>query len=91
MQQFPVGSQPQGRFSRGSAKRVARRRRQLSNCSAKAKWSVFRLTSKSWDIAIGMIECEAIGMNEIVSIGVGDVRTKLIAKILRELYPKETV
>lgn len=35
--------------------------------------------------------CEAIGMNEIVSIGVGDVRTKLIAKILRELYPKETV
>ena len=27
--------------------------------------------------------CEAFGMNEIVAIGVGDLRTKLIAKVLR--------
>ena len=35
--------------------------------------------------------CEAIGMNEIVSIGSGNTRTKLIAQKLREIYPKETV
>ena len=43
------------------------------------------------DNAMLDLGCESIGMNEIVAIGVGNQSTTIVAKKLREKFPKESI